>query len=972
MNPFNPLVLTHLYNVPIALLVSISSVGLIHTHADAQVIPDSTLGTEQTQVLPNGTSVDGIAADLIQAGARRGENLFHSFDQFSIGEGQRVYFDNPTGIERILSRVTGSRRSDIEGTLGTLGTADVFLINPNGIVFGPNARLDVGGSFFVSTADAIQFDNQGFFSARNPESPSALLTIAPSAFFFSQPTPGVIESRSIANPSVADDVGLHVPNGETFLLLGGNVRVIGAGTVPGEGVQQSLSALGGRVEMGSVTGTGTVRLNENGSLTFPDGLERGRITLENAAGVNVASDSGGDIGVTARTVEIVFSDLNAGIKEGLGTTGSQAGDIVLDATERVSLTDESLVFNDVSSNSIGNGGDIRIFTGILSVVSGAQLSASTFGGGNAGSVMIEASDRITFAGTSSTGEFNSAAFSDAQPGAIGNGGSIEIVTRVLEVLNEAQLITSTFGEGNAGNVIIEASDRVTFDDGRAFSDVQRRGMGNSGGIEITTRVLEVLDGAQLITSTSGEGNAGNVIIEASDRISMDSGGIQDNATGIFARVFSRNAVGNSGNIVINTGALFVSNDAQITATTFGQGDSGNMIIEASDRIVFDERDSRGNFLTGDFLTGVFSRIGETGIGNGGNISISTPNLLLRNDAFIDTQVLRGGQGNGGNIAINTEILEVLDGALINTSTFGKGDSGDILIDASERISIERGIDEGGIFATSDSSGLGGDITINTNILTLDNDANILTDTLSTDGGNITLNLGDLLLLRNNSRISTEAGTARAGGNGGDISIGTRFIVAPSNENSDIVANAFEGNGGRIHITADGLFGIKPRPVLTIESDITASSAFGVDGIIEIQSPDVDLSQATVELPTAFVSPEVVRSCRATFAQSQSQFTISGRGGRPQNPADPLGAVALWQDILPIGAENVEREEQTTSRDEVRREAPRNTSHPTNPQPFVEAQGWIKQANGQVMLVADTQHQMTTNNTPLNAPVFCQA
>ncbi|MEM6402823.1 MAG: filamentous hemagglutinin N-terminal domain-containing protein, partial [Cyanobacteria bacterium P01_D01_bin.116] len=117
----------------------------------AQIIPDNTLGAESSRVLPNG------AIDKIDGGALRDKNLFHSFTEFNINNGQRVYFNNPSGIENILTRVTGGNASNILGTLGVDGAANLFLINPNGIVFGENARLDLGGSFVGTTANGLQF-----------------------------------------------------------------------------------------------------------------------------------------------------------------------------------------------------------------------------------------------------------------------------------------------------------------------------------------------------------------------------------------------------------------------------------------------------------------------------------------------------------------------------------------------------------------------------------------------------------------------------------------------------------------------------------------------------------------------------------------------------------------------------------------------------------------------------------------------
>ncbi|MEQ8462872.1 two-partner secretion domain-containing protein, partial [Coleofasciculus sp. E1-EBD-02] len=107
--------------------------------AVAQITPDTTLGTENSVVTPN-VDIQGLPADLIEGGATRGAALFHSFSEFNVGEGLRVYFANPVGIETIFSRVTGSDVSDILGTLGVDGGASLFLLNPNGIIFGENAR----------------------------------------------------------------------------------------------------------------------------------------------------------------------------------------------------------------------------------------------------------------------------------------------------------------------------------------------------------------------------------------------------------------------------------------------------------------------------------------------------------------------------------------------------------------------------------------------------------------------------------------------------------------------------------------------------------------------------------------------------------------------------------------------------------------------------------------------------------------
>ena len=186
--------------------LTLFSLGVALQHrASAQVIPDGTLGLESSQL------VDRSAIEqLIQGGAVRGENLFHSFDQFSIVDGRQVTFDNPATIQRVFSRVTGDQPSAIFGTLGSTGTADLYFLNPNGIIFGPNSRLNVGGSFVSTTADAFAFDGLGTYGASNPSLPSELLVILPSALQFGQTPPGSLSVLS-TSPLGPFGVGLQVP-----------------------------------------------------------------------------------------------------------------------------------------------------------------------------------------------------------------------------------------------------------------------------------------------------------------------------------------------------------------------------------------------------------------------------------------------------------------------------------------------------------------------------------------------------------------------------------------------------------------------------------------------------------------------------------------------------------------------------------------------------------------------------------------
>ncbi|MCC5636380.1 filamentous hemagglutinin N-terminal domain-containing protein [Nostoc sp. CHAB 5844] len=236
--------------------------------AVAQITPDGTL---PTNVQLNGSVFN------ITGGTRAGGNLFHSFREFSVPTGGEAFFNNAVDIQNIISRVTGGSISNIDGSIRSHGTANLFLINPSGIVFGQNARLNVGGSFVASTANAVEFGSQGVFSATNPEAPP-LLTVNPSALLFSQISGGRIENRG----------GLNITDGRSLLLVGGEVFLDGG----------YVNALGGRVELAGIRSPGTVGLNVNDnnlSLSVSEGVPRANVSLTNHASVQVASISFGQI-----------------------------------------------------------------------------------------------------------------------------------------------------------------------------------------------------------------------------------------------------------------------------------------------------------------------------------------------------------------------------------------------------------------------------------------------------------------------------------------------------------------------------------------------------------------------------------------------------------------------------------------------------------------------------------------------------
>jgi large exoprotein involved in heme utilization and adhesion len=271
---------------------------------------------------------------------------------------------------------------------------------------------------------------------------------------------------------------------------------------------------------------------------------------------------------------------------------------------------------------------------------------------------------------------------------------------------------------------------------------------------------------------------------------------------------------------------------------------------------------------------------------------------------------------------------------------GKGKGGNINVTARN-----LSLNSAGISVSSFTDSAAGDIDINSETVRLDNKSIIAAVTNSGNGGDIKLTAKDFLLLRNNSNITTTGGfDNQSGGDGGNIFINTPFIIAVSNENSDIAANAFTGKSGNVNIRARNIFGIEPQSQSTNQSDITASSQRGVQGNISIAKPNFDATKAINELPNQVVdaSNQIGQICpRGAYAKRQEgQFTITGRGSLPPNPLEMLPGTYNVTALATVDEGKISAKQiRETNLDKVE---------------ITEAQGLLKNADGSVELVAMAQ------------------
>ncbi|PHM11604.1 two-partner secretion domain-containing protein [Nostoc sp. 'Peltigera malacea cyanobiont' DB3992] len=1016
-------------------------------HALAQITPDGTLDNNSSIITPN-VNIKGLSADRIDGGATRGANLFHSFQEFNVGELQRVYFANPTGISNILTRVTGSNISNILGTLGVDGGANLFFINPNGILFGNNARLDVAGSFVGSTANSFVFGNGLEFSATNPQNPSPLLTVNPSALLFNQLQAGRIENRSIA-PTGDNIFGLRVPDGQSLLLVGGEIAI-------NEG---KLNAPGGRVELAGIAGEGTVGLNVDGnnlSLIVPNNVAKADISLSNQALVSTSGEGGGAIQVWGKGVTV-----NGGSQIEASTLGALPGKgLSVNASESVQVVGESPtgIRSGLFAETFGTGdaGNLTINTRQLQILAGGKISSSTTNAGVAGNLTVNASESLQIIGIPDNPNLGSSGMFAASNG-VGDAGDITINTRQLLIQNGAGIITDNEGKGVGGSITVNA-ESVQLVGTAILPQFPNRwypskissnaySTGPAGKITINTNQLLIQDGAAISARTNGSGAGGSLTINASQSVKLIGSAINSNSLFPFpsSLLTQTSSTGTAGDLAINTNQLIVR-QGQLSASTFGQGNAGNINIETVTMNIIDSQVGSSVYRKGfagnltihaaesveisgkiksftsnlENPAGLFAQVNPRGEGRGGNLTIETKRLSVSHGGKVQVATFGQGdagnltirasevevfdtpvdnlfatginagiqldadetvippRGNGGDLTIETDRLSVRGGAIISVGTAGVGNAGKLRIYASKSVEvvgkspngnfnsqisaavkpegtgsggslkIETGQmivrDGGEVTVSSTGAGTAGDLEIQARSLSLDNQGAIAAITRAGNGGNITLKLQDLLLLRNHSQISTTAGSSEFGGNGGNLMINSPFIVAVPKENSDISANAFTGTGGKVDITTNGIFGILPQKRLTQNSDITASSELGVSGQVTINSPDTDPSRGLTQLPSNLVdaSQQIAQGCTPRRQQTASRFIATGRGGLPHSPNEPLRGRAVitgWVD-LPAQATAITDKSSTASMTK-------------STDPIVEAQGWIVDGNGNIMLVAQS-------------------
>ncbi len=814
---------------------------LFCSHSWADVVLDGTMGSTGTL---SGNTIE-ITSDL---GKTSGNNLFHSFQTFDLSSSQTANFSGPASVQNIIGRITGGP-SSIDGTISSsINGANLYLLNPNGILFGANATIDITGSFHASTADSLRFTDDLVFYA-DPTQDPILSSASPAAFGFLTDTPAAI--------NVA---GLYNVQGTEVSLVGGNINITNPNDVA------FVANFDGQINLTSVASQGEVNI-ENEIQQLVGFTNLGTISFLNAA-MYTAGNSGGKVVIRGGKLIMVNTEI-ATDTEGSGMDTKTAG-IDIDVSGEVILN-ATAFYSYAFDGSTGNGNDIKIKSHTLIL------------------------DNESFINTS------------VDPSAIGNGGNIIIENNKTEIRNGSMLKLSSNSDGNAGNITINTGDMIIENDIEVAKTYQYRtgiltdtGTGNSAGANVNitaqdftlnnfglvqtnnsnaegnpninivaTGDLNLTNGGNLetISSTVNDSKAGDINIEAGT-INMQGG-----IGGFNSRIASAtsNNRGDSGTITIDSDKLSIKDGAYVNTTSL-LGENGNIIISANDILIsgYDKqrytdllaREPNGIDVDGSILKEVSSKI-ETTTPNyvfaqppssppskdAGKISIVADSLTMSEGGSIyaDTHSIHA---NAGNIELNVTNISLSKGSLISSSSNptnsqnanpNRGDAGEISI-TSENITIdgEQFLNvSSGIFSEATFGGGGAaNITVSTNNLKMTNGAHISSRSENqTNSGNITLAANNELRLQSGSVITTSAKNA---GKGGDINISDTNSLILS-DNSIISSTANQGDGGNITInTASKVFLIDSA----INTDVSTSTGNGGNVTINSNYVILDSSQIT--------------------------------------------------------------------------------------------------------------------------------
>ncbi len=864
------------------------------------ITSDGSLGT---QVIQNGSVYE------IRDGSRpgNGPNLFHSFGRFDVGAGDTAHFIGQAGVNTIIGRVTGGEVSMIDGELRS--DATLFLLNPQGLVFGPGATLNIDGSFHASTADVLHFADGAELSTELSTQPR-LTVAAPSAFGFLSGNPSSIRVRGSE---------LAVREGNALSLVGGDMTITGDGDLSSG--TSSLLAPRGVINLTSVGSSGEVSFDPMGeSLAFDaDAFNQlGEIELIEGARIN-ASGTGAGVAVIRGGVlrvdraAIVADSLGGGPSAAIGlnivvsgnvtlTNGAlmtahvvgaaDAGDIRLKADD-VQLKAGSQVISITGGE--GQAADLLIEASTLTVTEGSQISSLTIGPGQGGNVTTITAGDIGVTGTNATGTSNSGIFAEtfSVESNAGAAGSVVVQAANITVADGAVISSTTHGVGQGGSVTVQAAGAITLEGTaangtRSAIGASAQGMGSQAGSAGTVAVdatdITITDSAMVSSSTLGAGQGGNIAVTTSTLRLERDGNIQAQTIGD----------GDAGDIVVEAEQIVLQAGGSISSasgfvdptgnnTSVGSGAAGNVLLTATDI---------------DILEGSGINSSTAGSGQGGNITVSAGGdvrLAGANAAgnsssgiFAETSGVEGDAGEAGSVVVQAANIMVADGAAISSTTRGAGKGGVVTVQATGTITLEGGrTTPAGTFASGIGAnaqgrgrlaGAAGTVTVKAADITITDGAAISSTTFGVgQGGNVTvMATGDIALsgIAPNRAPSGIVANAQAGA-AGTVTVKAADITIT--DGATISSTTFGvGQGGNVTVKATGSIRLQGDALNGVRGGIAAESRgtgpqSGEAGMVTVSAADITIADA------ATISVLTVSNSGGQVTVTTSTLQLEGGG-----------------------------------------------------------------------------------------------
>lgn len=813
--------------------------------AGAQVVSDGSLG-------PAGpVDLVGTTWQITEAlGERSGSNLYHSFSLFDVAAGQTASFQpdasSPPTTDAVIARVTGGSPSQIGGRIQSLYEgADLYLLNPSGLSFGPASAVQALGSVAVSTADVLRFGGDPAFDARSAAAPAALSADAPTAFGFLSSSPAPI---AFDLDSATSGFDFPLPDGETFTAVGGDVTVDGwSGST---GSRPTLRISGGSIQLAAVAAAGvdvpvdvasfdargqaagrlgTVSLGRNALLDVgsPAGapvgsgqvvIRAGRFVIDDARIQSIAGSAldGAPVAVDVEVAESAV--IQGGSRLSTASAAASSGDLRLSAAS-VEIRGAGTRLEANASGS-AQAPDVRVEAGSFHLGEGARittLASQPDPSGAGGLIAIEADRAIVDGG----------AFVRSASSSSATGGAIVVDAGEVHV-TDGLIRSESTADGTGGAITVRGGDLRIESVGQIASENTKSGRGGAIGVDVGGDVI-VSGRGSIIASATGTatGAGGDVSVEAGRSIQVSG----EDSTGtdvaqIAALTSSSSPSAQGGTLHVSAPLIELRDAGQLRTTTDGAGRGGLLEVVDTDLLR-----AVGNANVGGKTpaAGVFARTTASDV----------PGPTPETSFFA---------GDSGGIEIAARVVEVLDGAEISTRSLGSGDAGPLHIVDAERVSVRGGERGRSTLSTKGAQGAGADLEITAGVLEIASGADVSASSVgggdagdvrvaaerisisdgglfaqttfaasnSGNAGNVNVDVGERLEVRSGGRISVDSNGGGAAGDvtitgseratialvGGSVSAESSRNAAAGNVRIDAGRRFVAGRGARVATTAE--------------------------------------------------------------------------------------------------------------------------------------------------------------------------